>query len=198
MVLETGINLLGFNFFSGSKRALTLDDFHWISALPKENFPSAQFVAVVVNPSPALLNALVTSSLFELIQFHGDESPEFCATCPLPWIKAAPVLSPEQLATLAEYPTPWLLLDAPAPPGQYGGTGQRANWQLARDFIQAHPQKRVLLAGGITPGNALSAWQSVSPFALDLASGVETSPRQKSPALILELLQKLGLLASRP
>jgi phosphoribosylanthranilate isomerase len=197
MVLEAGLDFLGFNFFSGSKRALTLDDLHWISALPREAFPSAQFVAVVVNPTLELLDALVTSRLFDLLQFHGDESPEFCATCPLPWIKAAPVLSPEQLATLADYPTPWLLLDAPAPPGQYGGTGQQANWQLARDFIQSHPEKNVLLAGGINPGNALSAWQSVSPFALDLASGVEISPRQKSPALILELLLKLGRLASR-
>ncbi len=196
LVLRSGVEYLGFNFFSGSKRALTLDDLDWIAKLPRASFSEASFVAVVVNPAPPLLAALEESALFSFIQFHGDELPEDCARCRLPWIKAAPVLSQAQLESLLHYPTDHLLLDAPAAPGQYGGTGNQANWSLAAEFIVAHPEKQVFLAGGITPENAARAAAAVRPFALDLASGVEIHPRQKDPQKLAALLSSLGRLAS--
>lgn len=188
LALQPGVHALGFNFFPRSKRALTLADLDWIASLPR----TAQFVAVVVEPPPDLLHALVQSACFDFIQFHGEESPAACADCPLPWIKAWPVRSAPDLERLTAYATPWLLLDAPAPPGEYGGTGHPANWSLAADFIATHPEKKILLAGGIHPGNARAALAATRAFGLDLASGVESSPRQKDPVKIKALLQALA------
>jgi len=78
----------------------------------------------------------------------------------------------------ANFNTPYLLLDA-AVPGSYGGSGQTLDWGLAAKFVRDHPDRRVILAGGLTPGNVTSALAQVRPHAVDVASGVEASPGKK-------------------
>lgn len=192
LAMAAGVDFLGFNFFEGSKRAIGLGDLEWIAGLPRAEHPETRFVAVVVAPTRELLAAVTGSGLFDFVQFHGGESAEFCAACPQPWIKAAPVESGGGLEDLEKFDTSWLLLDAPAPAGQYGGTGKVADWDLACEFVAAHPEKRIFLAGGITPENARTAWEKVRPYALDLASGVERSSREKDPEKVALLLRNLG------
>jgi phosphoribosylanthranilate isomerase len=183
MAIESGAGALGFNFYPPSPRSIPADaDLGWIRDLGMA-FPDIARVAVVVNPDEPLLQKLREADCFEAIQFHGDESPEFCTKEGAAfnyWIKALRVRSEEDLAVSVEFSTPFLLLDA-AVPGSYGGSGKTLDWSLAAKFVAGYPGKKVLLAGGLTPNNVSAAVAQVHPHAVDVASGVESAPGQKDP-----------------
>ncbi len=190
MAVELGAGALGFNFYPPSPRSIPHDaDLGWIGDLGVA-FPDIARVAVVVNPEDSLLRKLRDAKCFEAIQFHGDESPEFCAKEGASfdhWIKALRVRSEEDLAVALEFTTPFLLLDA-AVAGSYGGSGQTLDWSLAGEFVAAHPERKILLAGGLTPENVARAVAQVHPHALDVASGVESAPGQKDPKKVGEFI----------
>ena len=179
--IEAGAGALGFNFYPPSPRSIPAGaDFSWIGDLGVA-FPDIARVAVVVNPDAELLQKLRDAKCFDAIQFHGDETPEKCATEGASfahWIKALRIRSEADLATAVTYDTRFLLLDA-AVPGSYGGSGHTLDWSLAANFVAAYPEKRVLLAGGLTPENVSEAVGKVHPHAVDVASGVESSPGHK-------------------
>ncbi len=178
---DAGADALGFNFFEGSSRALdAVTALPWIQRLGG----SPARVAVVVNPSAALLKSLRSAECFEFIQFHGDESPGFCSDAGFEhWIRAQRVAGPESLATALSYDSPYLLLDGYAP-GSYGGTGARPDWDLVGACVREHPEKNIFLAGGLDPVNVAEAIRAVRPRAVDVASGVERQPRRKDPTLV--------------
>lgn len=188
--IESGAGALGFNFHPLSPRSVPANgDLSWIKLL-KAGFPEIAFVAVVVNPEKELLERLETAGCFDAIQFHGDESPEFCAAEGVGfarWIKAFRVSSPEDLEATLAFKTPFLLLDASVP-GTYGGSGQTIDWKLASGFVSSHPEKRLILAGGLNPGNVAEAVQAVNPHAVDAASGVESRPGRKDPEKVREFI----------
>jgi len=176
--IDAGADALGFNFWPGSKRAL---DFHasrgWMESLP----PDVARVAVVVNASAEVLRELQRSGIFHAIQFHGDETPAFCQEHGGErWIRAVRVVGDGSLGEAISYGTPWLLADAAAPAGAYGGTGERADAGLVASLVAGHPERHVILAGGLRPDNVVSAIRSVRPFGVDVASGVEDAPRRKN------------------
>jgi len=147
-------------------------------------------VAVVVNPEEKLLSILKDAGCFDAIQFHGDESPEFCAlegSSYTYWIKALRVRNDSDLEAAGSYETPFLLLDA-AVPGSYGGSGHTIDWNLASGFVVSHPEKKVILAGGLNPENVAMAVSSVHPHAVDVASGVESSPGRKDPEKVRDFI----------
>lgn len=181
--IEAGAGALGFNFHPPSPRSIPESaDLSWISKL-KKDYPDIACVAVVVNPEGNLLTRLCNAGCFDAIQFHGDESPEFCAiegarfAC---WVKALRIRSQSDLDAAANFETPWVLLDA-AVPGTYGGSGHAIDWRLAGRFVADHSEKRVILAGGLTPDNVTEAIAQVQPHAVDVASGVELAPGTKDP-----------------
>jgi len=188
--IESGAGALGFNFYSLSPRSIPEEsDLSWIAQL-KKDYPDIALVAVVVNPDESLLARLREAICFDAIQFHGDESPEFCATegARFPyWIKALRIRSEADLEEAIAFETPWLLLDA-AVPGTYGGSGHTIDWRLAGRFVGDHPEKRVILAGGLTPANVSSALTAVHPHAVDVASGVESAPGVKDSVLVREFI----------
>ena len=190
--VEAGAGALGFNFYPPSPRSIPVDaDLGWICKL-KSDYPDVAFVAVVVNPDEALLMRLRTAGCFDAIQFHGDESPGFCAGGAKGfsrWIKALRVRSEADLAPVLAYDTPFLLLDA-AVPGAYGGSGHAIDWDLAAGFVNAHPERRVILAGGLKPDNVAEAVAKVHPHAVDVASGVESAPGAKDPAKVRAFIAK--------
>lgn len=181
--IESGAGALGFNFYPPSPRSIPADsDLGWIRDLGKAYSDIAR-IAVVVNPDDALLKKLCGAECFDAIQFHGDESPIFCAAEGSAfdyWIKALRIRSESDLAVAESFDTPFLLLDA-AVTGSYGGSGQTLDWSLAATFVAEHPERRVILAGGLTPENVGAAVTQVSPHAVDVASGVESSPGRKDP-----------------
>ena len=185
LCLSAGTDALGFNFFPGSSRSIEPDEsIPWIRDLGNK----ADRVAVVVNASEELLEKIRAAGCFEAVQFHGDESPEFCVQAGFPrWIKAIRVSGPDVVAGSLAFPTPNILFDGWTAKA-YGGTGQRLDWDGVRDFVLAHPDRRFILAGGLTAQNVRQAIRIVRPHAVDVASGVELSPRKKDEYLVREFI----------
>ena len=184
---EMGVDALGINFWPQSKRYLSPED---ARKLPSNLAGKILRVGVFVNADPSLPRQLIEDGVIDLAQFHGDESPAYCAPfadAGLPFIKAIGVKNAASLDHISDYQATAILLDTPAP-GVYGGTGEKFDWTHARDFIQANPNTPVLLAGGITPANAEDAIAMVHPAALDIASGAEISPGIKDFEKVQQLL----------
>ncbi|GAB4183851.1 MAG: phosphoribosylanthranilate isomerase [Terrimicrobiaceae bacterium] len=184
--LDSGAEAIGINAYPASRRyANPSICAHWLNGLAGK----ISRVVVVVNPSEAEVDALHGLGVFDAIQFHGEETPDFCARSRFPhWIKAVRVQSPSDLELALQFDSPYLLLDGWSP-GQYGGTGTRVDWDLARDFVAAHPDRRVILAGGLNPLNVHTAIRIVRPYAVDVAGGVEASPGLKEDYLVREFVK---------
>lgn len=182
--VDAGVDALGFNFYPKSKRAIRLEDIApWLKKLPED----IGRVAVVVQPDEALLLEITRSGLFHALQFHGGETPEFCSSWGGEFYIKARAISDEASGheALAD-PAPCLLLDAHAP-GIYGGTGQTIDWAMAAEIAGA-AGRPVVLSGGLQPDNVAEAVRQVHPAAIDTASGVESSPGVKDPALMRALV----------
>lgn len=172
--VDAGADALGFNFWPSSRRYLPPAQAREIvRRLPV--FVTA--VGVFVDPTRDEVLGAVDSSGVGVVQLHGDESPALCASLPLPVVKAIRVESSHSLAALAAYEVQAFLLDAPT--AGYGGSGARFDWTLA---IEAAAVVPVLLAGGLDPDNVAEAVRIVRPYAVDVASGVESGPGIKDAA----------------
>lgn len=186
IAIRAGTDALGFNFYPGSKRFIDFSEQRaWIAGLQGQ----VQRIAVVVNASAEEVAVLRESGCFEAIQFHGDETPEFCGASGFAhWIRAVRIKNDDSLREALTYDTPFLLLDGWSP-SEYGGTGQRVNWDVAREFTLAHPERRIILAGGLTPSNVRDAVRIARPHAVDVAGGVEMEPRRKNEYLVNEFIR---------
>ena len=186
LVVSAGADALGINFFPQSPRYVALEEARaWLEPLRGQ----IDRVAVVVNPSVGEISAIRASGCFEWIQFHGDESPEFCAAeGGEHWIKAIRARDDEALQDSLNYATDYILVDG-WKAGSYGGTGARLNWDVMREFILRTKEKRVLLAGGLTPHNVQDAVRIVRPYGVDVASGVELEAGRKNEYLVREFIR---------
>ena len=188
-IVHAGADALGINLWEKSKRHVPFASVEqWLPALRDHTF----LVAVVVNPADALLDALVGSRLFHAIQLHGDETPRDVAALMargVEVVKALQVRDRASLASIAAFPTPHILLDS-YNPGLYGGAGERFPWELAVEARDLYPDKKLILAGGLTPENVRAAVEQTQPFAVDVASGVESAPGVKDLALVRHFIEE--------
>ncbi len=185
-LVDLGVEALGVNFWPKSKRYLDPTQAGWLKELEGKILR----VGVFVNPDIEDAISLVRAGLIDVIQLHGDETPETAApirSAGIPFFKAIGVQGAADLERSTDFGADALLLDAPAP-GVYGGTGETFDWSVAAAFIKDHPALPVILAGGIVPGNAADALAAVHPAALDVASGSESSPGIKDFGKIEALL----------
>jgi phosphoribosylanthranilate isomerase len=181
--VEADADMVGLNFYEQSPRHVSLAAAVEISrALP----PLVLRVGVFVNPAEALVMRAIGECGLSLLQFHGDETSEFCTQFGLMSIKALRVRDAESLTALENYQTDAFLLDAHSKSG-LGGTGEKFNWDLA---IEAQKfGKPVFLAGGLTPENVAEAVKKVRPFAVDVSSGVESAPGKKDHAKLKAFIE---------
>jgi phosphoribosylanthranilate isomerase len=143
-------------------------------------------VGVFVDPPEDLVIQAARACGLNLLQFHGNESPEFCTQFGLMSVKAFRVRDEQSLAALPAYHTDAWLLDTYSET-QAGGTGQTFNWDLA---IAAQQHGRpIFLAGGLTPENVGEAVRRVQPFAVDVSSGVESAPGRKDHAKVAAFIR---------
>lgn len=184
--IDAGADALGFNGFRGSKRFL---DLAAASGWMAELSPFVTRVAVLVNPSREEAETLAALPGIDRLQFHGDETPDFCAPfASRGLIKALAARNRESLFNAPAYGTHSILLDAFVP-GAYGGTGHLIDLELAASFVREHPGLRVILSGGLTPENVSAAIRAVRPHAVDVASGVEFSHScKKDPARMRDFI----------
>jgi phosphoribosylanthranilate isomerase len=166
-----GADALGFNFWPGSRRHVEPGVVRRIvDLLP----PFVTPVGVFVNQPEEEMLAIAAASGIQVLQLHGDEPPDLCARLPLPVVKSIPVGEVRVLARLLSYEVQAFLLDTPS--RGFGGTGRPFDWSLAEGVSEVAP---VILAGGLTPENVAGAIRAVRPWAVDVASGVESSPGVK-------------------
>ena len=178
LAAELGAHAIGLNFYPESPRSISpFAARNILRKLP----PLVSSVGIFVNWAPEPIIALSQALRLAAAQLHGDETPQTVAEVAekIPVIKAlriekgsAPIGLPRHRAAAA------FLLDA-ASPGQYGGAGVTTDWVQARTLAESH---RIILAGGLTPENVAEAILAVRPFAVDVASGVESVPGKKDPA----------------
>jgi phosphoribosylanthranilate isomerase len=147
--------------------------------------PFVSRVGLFVNEAPWRIREIAGQCGLDVLQLHGDESPDACTLPPFRVIKGVRPRTLADLPTLSAYPVSALLVDA-AVPGQYGGTGQRADWHLAREIAARH---RVILAGGLTPANVAEAVREVRPYGVDVSSGVEATPGRKDPEKVAQFIR---------
>jgi phosphoribosylanthranilate isomerase len=185
--IRCGVQALGFIFYPRSPRCIEPERARSIidrlPAVPEETpllpcpvFPFPGRVATVgvfVNEKPERILEIADYCGLDLIQLHGDESPEDCRILPRGrLIKALPLERPADLERLRNYPVRAVLADV-REKGKYGGTGKRVDWILAAQATKLVP---LILAGGLAPENIREAVAAVHPAALDLNSGVESGP----------------------
>jgi phosphoribosylanthranilate isomerase len=183
--VEAGADLLGFNFYPKSPRYVSPDEARRIASVLPE---SVARVGVFVNADgPEAVARIVSESGVGAAQLHGDETPEFCARLGgVSVIKALRVGRGFSVERALSYKTDALLLDA-YERDAYGGTGRTFDWSLARAARALVP--KLFLAGGLTPENVAEAVRAVEPFAVDVCSGVETSPGRKSRSLMRRFIE---------
>lgn len=171
--VTAGADALGFMFYTPSPRCVDADTAAAICrALP----PWVTRVGVFVDAAEEFIREIVSRCGLGALQFHGQETPEFCRRFVLPVVKAFRIRDPDSLAALPAYDTAAWLLDSFVS-GQWGGTGATFNWDLAA--AAAHLGRPVILAGGLTPENVAGALRRVRPYGVDVSSGVESAPSRK-------------------
>lgn len=172
VIFAIGADAVGINLWPKSKRHMPLEVA--VKSLQEVAAKNA-LVAVLVNPDAALLDAAISSQLFQALQLHGDETPadvERLMKRGVNVIKALQVRDAASLEQIGEYPCEAILLDA-YNPGTYGGGGHAFPWELAVRAKELFPAKQFLLSGGLTDENVRLAVQQTQPVAVDVASGVE-------------------------
>ena len=166
--VDLGVDALGLVFVPSSPRYVDQPTAkRIISALP----PFAQSVGLFMNQPYELVSQILDNTALNLLQFHGDESPEFCEQFDRPYIKAIPMgggVNPVEYAAQYDHSVGFLLDSHHQ--GGTGGSGDKFDW----DKIPSNFSKRVILAGGLTIDNVVSAVERVKPYAVDVSSGVES------------------------
>jgi phosphoribosylanthranilate isomerase len=183
--VDLGADALGFNFYPPSPRSVSPQRaWEIIRRLP----PLVSVVGVFVDWPAEVVAALARALHLGAVQLHGAEKAEQVRALAKQFsvIKAFAVAPEFRVATLARYSAASAFLLDGFREGLHGGTGKTADWRLAR---QANRYGRVILAGGIRPDNVGQAIAQARPFAVDVASGVESRPGRKSPTAMRALLR---------
>ncbi len=180
---DSGADALGFVFHPPSPRFVPLE----VAAQIAQKLPAHIVkVGVFVDADEESVLRAIAGCGLNLVQFHGHEQPEYCLQFGLMSMKAFRIRDEASLQELPNYPTDAWLLDSYVP-GKPGGTGEKFNWELAR---QAQMLGRpVFLAGGLTPQNVAEAVRLVRPYGVDVSSGVEISPGKKDHQKVQEFIR---------
>ncbi|EKT4458765.1 phosphoribosylanthranilate isomerase [Pseudomonas putida] len=175
---EAGADAIGFVFYAKSPRAV---DVRQARAIIAELPPFVTTVGLFVNASRCELNEILEVVPLDLLQFHGDETPQDCEGYHRPWIKALRVRPGDDLEAACRLyaGARGILLDTYVP-GVPGGTGEAFDWSL----VPARLGKPIILAGGLSADNVGQAIAQVKPYAVDVSGGVEQAKGIKDAAKI--------------
>lgn len=181
--VEAGADALGFVFYAASPRHIFPEQTtRIISQLP----PFVQTVGLFVNEELNTVNEVADLCRLDLVQLHGDESADYCQQISRRVLKAFRVRSLTCLDPIRDYQVAGYLLDTFSP-SFYGGTGTSFNWEIATEAVKRH--QRIILAGGLTPGNVAEAIRQVRPYGVDVSSGVEAGPGKKDREKVREFIR---------
>ena len=182
---QAGADALGFVFYEPSPRNVSVAK----AAELVRTVPAFTTVTgLFVNPAPEFVEQVLASVPLDLLQFHGDETPEFCDRFPTRWIKAIRVKEPGDIERAFQRysAASGLLVDAWVA-DKYGGTGQSFNW----DLIPDDRPLPLILAGGLTSDNVARAVTQVRPWGVDVSGGVESSKGIKDAAKVTDFISEV-------
>lgn len=184
-VVESGADAIGFVFFEESPRYINHKKAaEIVKAIP----PFISKVALFVNALETEIRSVLDTVSIDLLQFHGEESPEECRRYNTPYIKAVRMHEDIDLFQLSgDYSDASALLLDSFVAGIHGGTGQRFDWSR----IPSDLNQQIILAGGLTANNVAAAIHEVSPYAVDVSGGVEIGKGIKDAAMIEEFIQEV-------
>ena len=188
LAIDLGADAVGFILWPNSPRARSVED---VRRITKDLPPFVTRVGVFVNQSPDDVRAAIMDAGLDVAQLHGDEDVADYAALGARIVRGVPLTDDEALdraMALPEHVTP--LVDA-SDRARRGGTGQLADWHRAARLARERP---ILLAGGITPENAVDAVRAVRPWGLDVSSGIEDAPGIKNHDRLRLLFDVVGRL----
>jgi len=182
--VDMGADLLGFNFYAKSPRFLTVSKAaEIIGRLPG----FIDVTGVFVNASLDQIHETINQCQLDWVQLHGDEDPQFCMSLRsinVKTMKAIRVKDQQDIERAEDYFTDAVLLDA-FDPNKYGGTGLTFDWNIV-----GHIGKRIFLAGGINPDNAVAAVE-LGVYGIDICSGIEAAPGKKDHRKMRKLFDNI-------
>ena len=175
--VEAGADALGLNFYPPSPRYVApAQARNIVVELP----PFVLRIGVFVDTPPEDVREIADEVGLHAVQLHGSEPASEAPRYGRPIIPAVKIRSEEDIERINALPERTLLVDA-YKKGLHGGTGQTFNWKWLHGITE---KKRIILAGGLNPENVADAIRTVHPYAVDVASGVESSPGRKDPELV--------------
>jgi phosphoribosylanthranilate isomerase len=183
--VRSGADALGLVFYEKSPRHLAVQQSAQLArAVP----PFVTVVGLFVNPSPDYVREVLANVPLDVLQFHGEETPEFCAQFGRPYLKAIRVRAGVDLIQCASRyaGAQGLLLDAWVE-GMQGGTGESFDWALIPHDLPLP----VILSGGLHAGNVAAAVRQVRPYAVDVSSGVESAKGIKDAAKVAAFINEV-------
>lgn len=183
--VDAGADAIGLVFYQKSPRYIKLDK---AAEITKILPPFVSKVALFVNASHEQVNSVLNTVDVDVLQFHGEESPEQCRHYGRPYIKAVRMREDVDLFQICDdYDDASALLIDSFVEGLHGGTGQKFDWSK----IPENLNKKIILAGGLTVENVSAAIAEVSPYAVDVSGGVEIEKGIKDAVLIEEFIKEV-------
>ena len=179
--IEAGAHAIGLNFWAGSPRCV---DVPTARAIVEAGGDHAAMVGVFVDFTLDQVREILRETGIQWAQLHGEETPDLVAQLLPHAYKAVGVKDSSAIELARSYPGEHLLLDASVP-GMPGGTGRTFDWEIAATLAE---ERKLTLAGGLTPDNVAEAVHAVRPFRVDVASGVESAPGRKDAELLRKFI----------
>jgi len=175
LAVSLGVDAIGMILKADSPRHIGLDQANRLRKLIPDTI---KLVGVFVNPSIEDVSKAADNCGIDLVQLHGEESPDLAQDLSLPVVKAIRARSLDYIdSQIKSFTSACAFLIDPYVKGQHGGTGKQLNAEL---WPQQHSSKKLILAGGLSPANVLQAIGSCAPYGVDLNSGLEDSPGIKN------------------
>lgn len=171
---EAGADAVGFVFHPASKRHVQASDVRaWLQDRP----PCLDTVFLFMNAEADVVSAVLDQVLPDYLQFHGSENGHFCRQFGQPWLKALPMGAPDSVAPILVdcADAAGFLADSHGGPSSSGGSGHGFDWSLI-----ANLPSHTFIAGGLDPENVSALVREHQPWGVDVSSGIEDAPGQKS------------------
>ncbi len=182
---ESGADAIGLVFYPPSPRAISFAQANTVIA---NLSPFVSKVALFVDPDKDLVSHCLDEISVDILQFHGDEEPEFCQQFNLPYLKAVRMREDTDLEDVAQrYSSASALLLDTYQPGLPGGTGKTFDWSMISRI-----DKPIILAGGLHATNVREAIHQVQPYAVDVSGGVESDKGIKSHEKISTFMKEVA------
>ena len=181
-LIENGVDYVGFIFHENSPRNVT---HAFINEIKNINFQKTRPVCVFVNPNKSFVSSSLSHFENPIIQFHGDESEDFCDSFDCEFWKALRIKDSKSLEDIRHFKNAEAILCDTFKEGVYGGTGSSFDWKILNSDLFLN--KKIILSGGLSIENLENALK-IDPWCLDFNSGVESRPGLKDRSKIVEIL----------